>query len=67
MEYQVVIYETVSHKLTVEANSPEEATDLAYDLLSNQEDEYLKENYDYYLEAEYAGESDIYELYVERK
>jgi hypothetical protein len=62
MEYQVVIYETVSHKLTVEANSPEEATDLAYDLLSNQEDEYLKENYDYYLEAEYAGESDIYEL-----
>lgn len=62
MEYQVVIYETVSHKLTVEANSPEEATELAYDLLSNQEDEYLKENYDYYLEAEYAGESDIYEL-----
>jgi hypothetical protein len=67
MEYQVVIYETVSHKLTVEANSPEEATELAYDLLSNQEDEYLKENYDYHLEAEYAGESDIYELYVERK
>lgn len=67
MEYQVVIYETVSHKLTVEANSQEEATELAYDLLSNQEDEYLKENYDYYIEAEYAGESDIYELYVERK
>lgn len=62
MEYQVVIYETISHKLTLEADSKEEATDLAYDLLSNQEDKYLEENYDYYIEAEYAGESDIYEL-----
>lgn len=61
MKYRVVIYENVSHWLSVEANSREEATDLAYDLLSNKSDGYLEENHNYELEAEYANESAIYE------
>ena len=61
MEYRVEIQENVSHWLTVEANSPEEATDLAYDLLSNEKDEYLKEHHNYDIEAEYANQSNVYE------
>jgi DnaJ-class molecular chaperone len=53
--YRVVIQERTYHYLRVASESADKAIEKAYEVLSNEDDGLLREQYDYEVEAEYMG------------
>jgi hypothetical protein len=62
-EYEVKISEKVTHVLTVEAASEDEAVDLAYKLLTDGMSKEQEEKHDYVFDSEgFTGEYSTYEI-----
>jgi hypothetical protein len=62
-EYEVKISEKVTHVLTVEAASQDEAVDIAYKLLTDGMSKEQEEEHDYIFDSEgFTGEHSTYEV-----
>lgn len=62
MNYEVKIYEVVSHTVEVEAKSPDDAYNVAYDIISEGDESLFR------TEAQgYTGEFDVYEIIETKK
>ncbi len=60
-KYEVIIGESLSHCLIIEADTEEQALQQADWLLSFKSREYLEENFEYSIEAQYNGYDYVYE------
>jgi len=65
MKYEVTLYENVFHTLTVEADSRNDALELAEELLSNRVPADLEEQNDYSTGGHFTVSYEIYELEME--
>jgi ureidoglycolate hydrolase len=61
MKYEVVIYETVWHKLVVSADHETDALELAYELVSNRNPDELEADNEYSTDAEYDNYYEVKE------
>lgn len=50
--FQVRIYETILHTVTIDAEDEDAAVAEAHQLVGNEPESYLEENYDYHVESE---------------
>jgi hypothetical protein len=58
---RVYIYESVRHRLSVEADNDADALEKAYELVSEQTEGYLIEHYEYDKDTEYTNYYEILE------
>ncbi len=65
MKYEVTLYENVYHNLIVEADSRNEALELAEELVSNRTPGELEDNNNYITGGQYTASYECYELEME--
>jgi hypothetical protein len=65
MKYEVTLYEKVYHNLIVEADSRNEALELAEELVSNRTPGELEDNNNYTTGGQYTVSYECYELETE--
>lgn len=61
-KYEVSVFETVRHTLTLMANNESDALQEAYDLISELPEAELNHYYDYDSDAEYIGFHEVREV-----
>lgn len=65
MKYEVVLYESIYHRLTVDADSRHAALEKAETLVSDTPVEQLERENDYWSDGKYTASYEVYELEME--